>query len=455
MDRSYFGNFSSGRRVDQFSVDSEATFRVHVADAFVSPESRCQKRAIVSDISPANHKRVNGIINDVVSPEVLTDSLHINPRSLHNRGYLPNHLQNHLVYSCVDWKWRCKKGKELDLSLHQCVHDELNREKSSGRKKIRAIDLHILGKVLWSLMAFLYGTRFLRTRAEALVKCIFQVLAKEYPDLFKDVLVKECRRAFMREHVTRAYKFQRTIDTQPTGGLNYGSIEGIRKGVEELSCYEIGSIPSSATIARCARQLESHAATEYGLEIHEELTAPGPVFSFEIYNFIRTILKGFGLADNARTGSLCSPVLICWTLDYAQLTRELGHLTGGIKIVDPRAVDPQTGIPLLISGKFQSRELSFPCRLAFAKDSKESYKECFGTFFEVMNGKRLVIPATDTEPELSNFDVSSCQDLSSGWKTTALGGGCKSTEYFCPQCMCSRKNIGTFKVGEHRCSICI
>jgi hypothetical protein len=259
--------------------------------------------------------------------------------------------------------------------------------------------------------------------------------------------VKECR-GFIREHVTCAYKFQRTIDTQPTGGLNYGSIESIRKGVEELSCYEIGSIPSSATIPRCARQLERHAAIEDGLEIQEQSTAPGPVFSFKIFNFIQTILKGFGLDVNARTGSLSSPVLICWTLGYAQLTRELGHLTGGIKIVDPRAVDPQTGIPLLISGKFQSRELSFPCRLAFTKDSKETYKECFGSFFEVMNGKQLVIPVTDTEPELSNFDVSSCQDLSSGWKTTLLGGGCKSTEYFCPQCMCSRKTIGAFKVTE-------
>jgi hypothetical protein len=57
-------------------------------------------------------------------------------------------------------------------------------------------------------------------------------------------------------------------------------------------------------------------------------------------------------------------------------------------------------------------------------------------------------------PELSNFDISSCQDLSSGWKTTTLGGGCKTTEFFCPQCMVSRKTVEHFKVDTNRCSFC-
>jgi hypothetical protein len=242
---------------------------------------------------------------------------------------------------------------------------------------------------------------------------------------------------------------------EPTGGLNYGSIEGIRKGVEELSRYEMGVIPSRGTIIRCAKQLEVHAAFDHGLEIIEEKTTHGPVFSFEIFNFIRTVLRGFGLIEHAKTGSTSSPVVICWTLDYAQLTRELGHLTGGLKIVDPRAVDPVSGNLLLLTGKFQSRDLSFPCRLAFAKESKEVYKQCFGSFFEVFNAKRLVVPATATDPELSNFEVSSCQDLSSGWKTTTLGGGCKSTEYFCPQCMVSRKTVAEFEVADKRCDMCI
>jgi hypothetical protein len=39
-------------------------------------------------------------------------------------------------------------------------------------------------------------------------------------------------------------------------------------------------------------------------------------------------------------------------------------------------------------------------------------------------------------------------------KLLALAGGCKSTEYFCPQCMVSRKTIGDCKVGDDRCAVC-
>jgi hypothetical protein len=176
------------------------------------------KRSSAIDISPPNHKRTN----DASGP----DGLHINPRGLHSRSYLPSHYQSHLVYSSVDWKWRANEGKELDVALHGVVHDKMNRPKSGCTKKKRQIDLTCLAHLLWMLMSFVYSCRHLKTRAEALVRCMFRVLAKEYPELFKDVLIQECRN-YIRQHVTHAYKFQRTIDTQPTGGLNYGSIEGI------------------------------------------------------------------------------------------------------------------------------------------------------------------------------------------------------------------------------------
>jgi hypothetical protein len=69
---------------------------------------------------------------------------------------------------------------------------------------------------------------------------------------------------------------------QPTSSLSYGSIEAIRKGVEDLGSSEKGVIPSCAAIARCARQLESHAASQYCLENQETSTGPGPVFSLHI-----------------------------------------------------------------------------------------------------------------------------------------------------------------------------
>jgi hypothetical protein len=321
------------------------------------------KRAPLLDISPPNNKRTNGYISgatngNIVTPRDEVIETPIFPEGLHRREYTPGHKYNKLVYSSIDWKWRSLQGKSMDKGLFYAVHDELQRPKTGAKKKERGPNLELLSTLLWTMMGFVYSSRYLKTRAEALILCVFHVLADQYPELFKDVLMRESR-SYIRRHVTKPYKFQRTIDLNPTGGLNYGSLEGIRKGVEELSKYQMGVIPSTSTIARTARKLELHAANDHGLVVLQSSTPHGPVFSFEIHNFLRLILKGFGLIDHARTGAASRPVMLCWTLDYAQLTRELGHLTGGIKIVDPRSKDPMNGNLLLLQGKFQSRELSF------------------------------------------------------------------------------------------------
>jgi hypothetical protein len=125
---------------------------------------------------------------------------------------------------------------------------------------------------------------------------------------------------------------------------------------------------------------------------------------------------------------------------WSPINNRIGtSITGGIKIVDPRAVDPSTGNLLGIQGKFQSRDLSFVSQLAFVKDCKQTYKDCFGVFFSVFNGGQFVIPETDNEPELSNFEITSCQDTSSGWKSTQLGGGCKSMNHFCSYVWCQAR----------------
>jgi hypothetical protein len=84
-----------------------------------------------------------------------------------------------------------------------------------------------------------------------------------------------------------------------------------------------------------------------------------------------------------------------------------------------------------------------------------TYKDCFEDFLTTFNQPQLVIPATATHPELSNFEVTSCQDLSSGWKTTQRGGGCHTTNYFCPQCMVNRSTMSLCKLGADRCNMCV
>jgi hypothetical protein len=184
------------------------------------------------------HRTTNGnVLHNVngstVTPHDEVPPPSVYPHSMHRRDYLPRHREEHLVYSSVHWKWRSNQGKSLDKGLMMVVNDEMSRKKTGVSKKKRAIDLDTLAVLLWALLGFVYSSRFLKTRAEALVRCVFHVMMNLYPELFKDILMKESR-AFLRKHVMHAYKIQRTIDTEPTGGLNYGSIEGIRKGVEEL-----------------------------------------------------------------------------------------------------------------------------------------------------------------------------------------------------------------------------
>ena len=153
-------------------------------------------------------------------------------------------------------------------------------------------------------------------------------------------------------------------------------------------------------------------------------------------------LTGHGLDTAAETTSrdIQKPVLIAYTLDGAQLTNALGHVTAGIKIVDPRAKDPITGIPLHMSGKYQSRDLCFPAQITFGRDCKALYSDCFQSFFDYFTAG-CKVEAKFGLPELSNFRVLSPQDMSSIWKTVGLGGGCHTKEYFCYCCSCRKHDI--------------
>ena len=50
------------------------------------------------------------------------------------------------------------------------------------------------------------------------------------------------------------------------------------------------------------------------------------------------------------------------------------------QIVDPRAINPMTGIPIGLEG-VQSRDFCFPVKILLTKDSKALYKSHFSDFF--------------------------------------------------------------------------
>jgi hypothetical protein len=349
-------------------------------------------------------------------------------------------------------RWSKQTATDLGVRLNRVIHNEEEKgEMQRLTKKQRRINLELFGKALMSLTNFTYFKRRLKTRGNALVFCTFRYLCEWKPELFQEAILVESRQ-FLRRHVFQPWKFQKSIDTNAAGGLNYESCNSIRNDVEELA--STGVIPHGTTIAKYAKLLEQHAVQAYGLAINVEKTRHGPSLSFDLDTLLRLIICGYGLDKFAATASGHPPVLIAHTLDGAMLTSNLGHVTAGTKIVDPRAANPMTGIHIGISGFFQSRDLCYPAQIVFGKDCKSLYSDCFGGFFSKFHGG-LVIPPTPNYPiELSNFQISAPQDMSSIWKTTGLGGGCYNKKQFCYCCMCTNDLISVYKSDDNRCDLC-
>ncbi len=67
-------------------------------------------------------------------------------------------------------------------------------------------------------------------------------------------------------------------------------------------------------------------------------------FDFKLY--LEHTLSKFGLLELVNDPSTTDPVKIAVTFDGGLISRFLGHVTGGFKLVDKRCVDPKTGLPL-------------------------------------------------------------------------------------------------------------
>jgi hypothetical protein len=111
------------------------------------------------------------------------------------------------------------------------------------------------------------------------------------------------------------------------------------------------------------------------------------------------------------------------TPDGAELCDGLCHLTAGIKVTDPRAVDPRDGKRLSCFGdgmgcifSTKSCHCCFAVKSLLGKDSKEAYQEFSDFFFFLERIMREGLPALPLGPCILHINVLSPQDLSSIWK---------------------------------------
>jgi hypothetical protein len=126
------------------------------------------------------------------------------------------------------------------------------------------------------------------------------------------------------------------------GGINYNGLEAIRK-YEGLGYNERDCLPSRAPVHRCPQEL--HQLGQQLVPVKKVPSPLGEMFQFHYEKMIRFILRAFSLHEIVQTVSF----ELCITLDGAELTKDLTHLTFGIKVMDSRAIDPRDGLPLSYS----------------------------------------------------------------------------------------------------------
>jgi hypothetical protein len=173
-------------------------------------------------------------------------------------------------------------------------------------------------------------------------------------------------------------------------------------------------------------------------------------FKFAYKPLLLYILKLFKLEDVARDINQ-PPVQISITLDGADLSHNVTHLTAGVKINEPCSINPVSWLPIGVhdSRKVQSRELCFPLKSLLAMDSKELYDNHFGNFFDYFKN----VPANGLDGRALRINMSSPQDQSPFWKALKRGGACKVAKNFCHCCACTYEEVITSK--QVRCSRCL
>jgi hypothetical protein len=244
-----------------------------------------------------------------------------------------------------------------------------------------------------------------------------------------------------------------------SGQLNISGIEMLRKGIEGDEHGKVKYGGGWLTTKYYIQQAQNkvHGVAQKVIPFEEIPTPDLDGVAFKVGNgddfskILMFILEMFQLDHIARDPTQ-PPVQLACTLDGADISRFVSHVTAGIKILDPRAIDPMTNLPIGLAGskKVQSRDLCFPFKMILTRDTKSLYQEHFKDFFDFFSRlNREGLPQLGIYPIM----VSSPQDMSSMWKALGRGGGCKVKTFFCYCCAMTSKESATQR--KIKCPSCV
>ncbi len=253
-----------------------------------------------------------------------------------------------------------------------------------------------------------------------------------------------CRHVFMKEI---KYKFRPWVCLQQLdlcATVSFRAFDIIRKIEflgDEKQRYRRGLLPSRYTLARLCRQLESYGSEFLPYEIN------GNSVKFNVSASAKFLFEKFGL--NMAFNERCTePVTLSATVDGGDLAWGLTQVSAGVKIVDPRAINPCTGQPLFGGtgfDKIQSRSHCFPLHIFIAKDNKELYQTHLSQFFREVNDFEVLYP--------NGIRVVQGADMCSLQKTVCRGGAMKNKKFACYCCDIHRDNL--IVPNESPCLDCV
>ncbi len=191
-------------------------------------------------------------------------------------------------------------------------------------------------------------------------------------------------------------------------------------------------MPEIKSVQKAQYQLDYHL--QGSLPLH--LEAGKETGYFQYRPNIEYLLHKFGLLEFINDAATTEPVRVAVTFDGGSVSHFLGHITGGLKLVDSRSKHPRTKDPLFgASGhdKLQSHVHCFPIKMALAKDSKELYRTEFSDLFQFLREYE----------RLKGFRIKFVfpQDMSSIWKTTGRGGTAKVKSFPCYCCAVTTSSL--------------
>jgi hypothetical protein len=150
-----------------------------------------------------------------------------------------------------------------------------------------------------------------------------------------------------------------------SGQLNISGVELLGTGIEGDKNgrvkYGVGWLTTKYYLQQANTKVQ-HAAAQLVIPFQE--VSKMLVFlleMFQLYHIDRDPLQ--------------PPVQLACTLDGADISKFVSHVTAGIKILDPRAIDPISHLSIGLEGskKVQSRDLCFPFKMLLTRDTKTLY----------------------------------------------------------------------------------